>query len=396
MEFKYTGYSKTGSKEKGLISASDKTEALRQLKNRQIRVRSISSSSGISFFRSIPIKDLSAFTRQFSTLISANLPIDESLLVLEEQTANKRLKATCESVLKEVRSGSSLADALSKHPHTFNRLYCGMVHAGESAGVLGTVLNRLAEYLERIDKIQRKIRGALAYPAVVLGIAAIAITALVLFVVPVFSEMFADMDRPLPLVTKIVLGVSSTLSHNLIWALLAGLLIYLGIRRYLASPKGKLRYSGLSLKMPIIGTLLLKGAVSRFSRTLSTLLHGGIPLLDALRIAQYSADNLTIEQSIEAAIKAVEVGESFARPLGESGIFPTLMVRMVAVGERTGNLKEMLSKVADYYEEEINGTVDTMMSVLEPVIILFLGIVIGFVLVAMYLPMFDMVTEVKG
>jgi len=394
-EYKYSGIDKTGKQAKGLVSAKDEQEALRLLRNKQIKDVSLRKEFTFSFFKRVAVKDLSAFTRQFSTLVSANLPIDESLGILTEQTEDKRLKAACESILKQVRTGVTLGNALSQHPIIFDKLYCSMVHAGEAAGVLNIVLLKLAEHIERIDKIQKKVKTSLAYPAVVAMIAVVVISALFIFVVPTFKEMFKEMDRELPFITKMVLNVSAIFKEYLPLTILALVGVYFLLRRYIKTEKGLETFTKAKLRLPIIGRMLLKASVARFSRTLATLLHAGIPLLDALKISKHSANNIIIERGIESSIKAVEIGEPFSKPLADVTIFPPLVVRMAAVGERSGNLKELLAKVADYYEEEVNAGVDSVLSVLEPIMILLLGIVIGFVLVAMYLPLFEMVTEIR-
>ncbi|OGS33655.1 MAG: hypothetical protein A2293_10255 [Elusimicrobia bacterium RIFOXYB2_FULL_49_7] len=394
-DFKYSGKSRDSKTIKGMVSALDKREAARLLKNRGIKVDSLHAGREWLPFTGVPTKDLTSFTRQFSTLVGASLPFDEAISILVEQTSHKRLKAACESILKEVRSGTGLGEAFSKHPKIFNNLYCHLIRAGEAAGVLDTILDRLASHLERMDRLQKKVKAALAYPAVVGMVAIAVIIALMVFVVPTFKNMFEEMGRTLPFVTRLVLAVSAAFKAIIPFLILSLPLLYLLYRKFSSHPKYRLFMAKIMLKLPILGELLRKSAVARFTRTLSTLLENGIPLLDALKITKFSVGNLVIEQAIENAVKAVQVGESFHKPLAESLVFPSMTVRMVAVGEKTGNLPQMLHKVSDYYEEEINSAVDAFMSVLEPIIIVIMGAIIGFVLVAMYLPLFEMVTEVR-
>ncbi|MBL8027974.1 MAG: type II secretion system F family protein [Fibrobacteres bacterium] len=395
MDYKYSGYMKDGKKVSGIISASDKSEAAKILRSRHLRIETIRTNKQLSFFKSVPVKDLSSFTRQFATLSAANLPIDESLSILAEQTENHRLKSAVDELLKQVRSGISLGDALSSCPTIFNNLYCGMVKAGEAAGVLSTVLERLADYLERMDKIQKKIKASLAYPVVVGAVAIIVIAALIVFVVPTFRDMFLEMGRELPLVTRIVLGLSDYLRQYIPFIAVLAVVLTALYNKSNISTKWQIRITEFKMKLPIVGKILINGAVARFSRTLSTLLQAGIPLMDSLKISKASSNNIVLEMGIERSMKSIEIGEPFSKPLSEVTMLPPMLVRMAAVGERTGELPAMLGKVADYYDSEINSSVDSIMSILEPLMILVLGIVIGFVLVSMYLPLFEMVTEVQ-
>jgi type IV pilus assembly protein PilC len=344
----------------------------------------------------IKTRDVVIFTRQFATMINAGLPLVQSLSILAQQTENKALKDVTRSVVYDVEAGNTLADAMRKHPKAFSDLYVNMVAAGEAGGILDTILLRLATFLEKNDALVRKVKGAMVYPGVIMTVAAGAIAILLIFVIPTFQEMFASVNMELPLPTRIVIGASSFLI-NWWWAcivVVAGLLFML--RQYYKTTDGRKRCDQFLLNAPILGDVLRKSAVSRFTRTLGTLISSGVSILDGLEITAKTAGNRVIHDAVMQSRQSIAGGETIAGPLEASKVFPPMVISMVAVGEQTGGLDEMLSKIADFYDEEVDVAVSALLSLMEPIMITVLGIIVGGMVVAMYLPIFDMVNAVQG
>jgi type IV pilus assembly protein PilC len=314
---------------------------------------------------------------------------------LAKQTENKTLASVTQQVVYDVESGNTLADALAKHPNAFSALYVNMVAAGEAGGILDTILLRLAGFLEKNDAIVRKVKGAMIYPAVIFSVAGIAVVVLLIFVIPTFQSMFASVNLELPLPTRIVIGLSGLLQHFwwLIGLVLAG--IVFGIRRYYKTEQGQLVLDRLLLRLPVLGDLLRKSAVSRFTRTLGTLLSSGVSILEGLEITARTAGNRVIHDAVMGSRASIAGGETIAGPLEKSDVFPPMVTSMIAVGEATGGLDEMLSKIADFYDEEVDAAVGALLSLMEPIMIVVLGVVVGGMIVAMYLPIFDMVNAVQ-
>jgi type IV pilus assembly protein PilC len=331
------------------------------------------------------------FTRQFSTMINAGLPLVQALDILATQSENPALKDVTRQVVFDVESGNTVADALRKHPAAFTDLYVNMVAAGEAGGILDTILMRLAVFMEKNDALIRKVKGAMIYPSVIMSVAAIAITVLLVFVIPTFQTMFASAGIALPLPTRVVIGMSHFLKAY--WYVVAGILIgtFIAIKRYYATPNGKLVIDRTLLKAPVLGDVLRKSAVSRFTRTLGTLISSGVSILDGLEITAKTAGNRVIQDAIMESRASIAGGETIAAPLKKSQVFPPMVISMIAVGEQTGGLDEMLSKIADFYDEEVDAAVSGLLALMEPVMIVFLGVVVGGMVVAMYLPIFDMV-----
>jgi type IV pilus assembly protein PilC len=344
---------------------------------------------------SIKMRDVVIFTRQFSTMINAGLPLVQALDILAKQTENKTLSEVTRAVVFDVESGHTVADALAKHPNAFSDLYVNMVAAGEAGGILDTILMRLATFMEKNDALVRKVKGAMIYPGVIMSVAVIAICVLLIFVIPVFESMFGSVGLALPLPTRIVIALSRFLKGYwyLIGAGIGG--SFFLVKRYYATPGGKLQIDKAMLKVPVLGDVLRKSAVSRFTRTLGTLISSGVSILDGLEITAKTAGNRVIQDAIMASRASIAGGDTIAAPLQKSAVFPPMVISMIAVGEQTGGLDEMLSKIADFYDEEVDAAVSGLLSLLEPVMIVFLGIVVGGMVVAMYLPIFDMINAVQ-
>jgi type IV pilus assembly protein PilC len=343
----------------------------------------------------IKTRDVVIFTRQFATMINAGLPLVQSLSILAQQTENKALKEVTKAVVYDVEAGNTLADALGKHPKAFTDLYVNMVAAGEAGGILDTILLRLATFLEKNDALVRKVKGAMVYPAVIITVAMVAVAVLLIFVIPTFSSMFASVNMELPLPTRVVIGASHILTR--FWYLMAGAIVLLvfAFRSYYGTLAGRKTIDGLLLRSPVIGDLLRKSAVSRFTRTLGTLISSGVSILDGLEITAKTAGNRVIYDAIMQSRQSIAGGETIAGPLHTSGVFPPMVISMISVGEQTGGLDEMLTKIADFYDSEVDVAVSALLSLMEPIMIVVLGVVVGGMVVAMYLPIFDMVNAVQ-
>jgi len=343
----------------------------------------------------IKTRDVVIFTRQFATMINAGLPLVQSLDILAKQTENKALSDVTRAVVYDVESGHTLADAFAKHPKAFPDLYVNMVAAGEAGGILDTILLRLATFLEKSDALVRKVKGAMVYPAVIFAVAGIAIAVLLIFVIPTFQSMFASVKMELPLPTRIVIGASQLLIHWWWMIILVAVGAVFLFRRYYATPNGRKQVDAAMLRAPVLGDLLRKSAVSRFTRTLGTLISSGVSILDGLEITAKTAGNRVIHDAVMESRQSIAGGETIAAPLEKSKVFPPMVISMIAVGESTGGLDEMLSKIADFYDEEVDVAVSALLSLMEPIMIVVLGVVVGGMVVAMYLPIFDMVNAVQ-
>ena len=394
--FTYTARAFNGDLRTATIDAPSRDDVIAQLRKQCLSVVKIDQDASAKISGgSIKTRDVVIFTRQFSTMINSGLPLVQALTILSEQTDNKALAAVTRKVVFDVESGNTVADALSKHPKAFTNLYVNMVAAGEAGGILDTILMRLATFLEKNDALVRKVKGAMIYPSVIMSVAAIAIIVLLLFVIPVFESMFASVGQALPLPTRIVIAASKFL--NAYWWMLGGGILLFGFmfKRYYASNSGKLVIDRLALKMPVLGDVLRKSAVSRFTRTLGTLISSGVSILEGLEITAKTAGNRVIQDAIMASRASIAGGDTIAQPLQKSKVFPPMVISMIAVGEQTGGLDEMLSKIADFYDEEVDAAVSNLLSLLEPIMIVFLGVVVGGMVVAMYLPIFDMINAVQ-
>ena len=341
----------------------------------------------------VPSKNLAIFTRQFSVMIDAGLPLVQCLDILGKQEPHKGFSAVILKVREDVESGAALADAMKKHPKTFDALYSNMIAAGEAGGILDTILKRLAVYIEKAVKLKGEVKSAMIYPVAVIVIAVVVVAAILWKVIPTFAQMFAGMGAQLPLPTRVVIAASDGLvAYGWILIVLAGALGY-AIKTYYATERGRRVLDRFMLKMPILGNILRKVAVARFCRTLSTLMASGVPILDGLDITARTAGNSIIEDAIQVTRTSIERGETIAAPLRETNVFPSMVVQMINVGETTGALDAMLSKIADFYEEEVDTAVAGLLTLMEPVMIAFLGVIVGGIVIAMYMPIFDMISN---
>ncbi|MFC1640411.1 type II secretion system F family protein, partial [Gemmatimonadota bacterium] len=332
----------------------------------------------------------------FATMVNSGLPLVQALDILAKQTENPQLSETTKQVVYDVESGNTLADALEKHPKVFTQLYVNMVAAGEAGGILDTIMLRLATFLEKNDAIVRKVKGAMVYPGVIFSVAGICIMVLLIFVIPTFQAMFASVGVPLPLPTRVVIGISDFLQNFWHVLIVASIVAFFAIRAYYGTDNGKLVIDRMLLKAPVMGDLLRKSAVSRFTRTLGTLLASGVSILDGLEITARTAGNRVVHDAVMDSRGSIAGGDTIAGPLERSDVFPPMVTSMIAVGEATGGLDEMLSKIADFYDDEVDTAVGTLLSLLEPIMIVFLGVIVGGMIVAMYLPIFDMINAVSA
>jgi type IV pilus assembly protein PilC len=388
-----------GDVRQGEIDLPSKDEVVSYLHRQRlipVSVREKPKQFTLSFGAGVSTRDIVIFTRQFATMINSGLPLVQSLDILAQQTENDKLQAVIKEILYDVESGNTLADALDKHPKVFTKLYVNMVAAGEAGGILDTILLRLATFLEKNDALVRKIKGAMIYPAVIFGVAGAAVLILLIFVIPTFQNMFAAAGVPLPLPTQIVIGLSQFL-QDYWWALAAGTVgTAFAIRQFYRTSGGQLTIDSLMLRLPIVGDLQRKAAVARFTRTLGTLVSSGVSILEGLEITAKTAGNRVIHDAVMGSRASIAGGETISGPLKQSGVFPPMVVQMINVGEQTGGLDEMLSKIADFYDEEVDAAVSALLAAMEPLMIVVLGVVVGGMIVAMYLPIFDMIGTVGG
>jgi len=394
--FTYVGKSKRGRVLKGELEAVDERIARIQLKRKNIDVTKLKKKpkdifEGLSFMQpKVTKKDLVIFTRQFSTMIDAGLPLVQGLNILAEQMENKTFKGMLKQVTKDVEGGSTLADALNKHPKVFDALFVNLVAAGEVGGILDTILQRLAAYIEKAEKLKSKVKGAVVYPVAVLIIGVLVMIVIMVFVIPVFQEMFSSLGSGLPALTQLVINVSDFTTGN-IHFMIGGLIVAIwGFRRYRGTTSGKRNIDILLLKMPIFGELIRKVAVARFTRTLGTMISSGVPILDALEITAKTSGNAVIEEVIYDARSSIAEGQTIADPLSESDIFPGMVTQMISVGESTGALDAMLEKIANFYDDEVDAAVSALTALMEPLMMMLLAGVLGPIVIAMYLPIFQM------
>ncbi|HEX8172737.1 MAG TPA: type II secretion system F family protein [Thermoanaerobaculia bacterium] len=396
--FEWKGTARNGQTQTGVLVADSKDAVINVMRRQQIVVTAVKEKGKEialpKFGGRVAPQQIAIFTRQFSVMIDAGLPLVQCLEILGAQQENKTFKRTLIQIRQDVESGSSLADAMRKHPKVFNDLFTNMVAAGEAGGILDTILQRLATYIEKAVKLNSQVKSAMIYPVAVISIAAIVVAIILWKVIPVFASLFESLGAQLPLPTRVVIALSNFIAS--FWWLITMLIIVTiyAVRRYHQTYKGKRVLDGLLLKMPVLGMLLRKIAVARFCRTLSTLTSSGVPILDGLQITARTAGNSVVEDAIMATRKSVEEGKTIAEPLGDTEVFPPMVVQMIAVGEQTGALDTMLTKIADFYEDEVDVAVAGLMKLLEPILIAFLGVAIGGIVIAMYMPMFSLIGQI--
>jgi len=396
--FEWKGRDRQGAAQTGVLIAESKDDVIAALRRQGIVVTTVKEKGKEialpKFGGGISAKDIAVFTRQFSVMIDAGLPLVQCLDILGQQQENKTFQKVILQVRQDVEAGASLADAMRKHPQAFDDLYVNMVAAGEAGGILDTILQRLAVYIEKAVKLKTQVRSAMISPVSVISIAAIVIYIILWKVIPVFASLFESLGSELPFLTAMVVAASRFIGQ--FWWLITILVFasIIALRQYYQTPQGRYQIDALLLKAPVLGMILRKIAVARFCRTLGTLLSSGVAILEALDITARTAGNAVIEQAIQAVRKDVEEGKTIADPLEQSGQFPPMVCQMISVGEQTGNMDTMLSKIADFYEDEVDAAVDGMMKLIEPIMIAFLGVVIGTIVIAMYLPMFSLISKI--
>ena len=396
--FEWKGRDRSGRPQGGVLVADSKDAVLAVLRRQQIvpiTVKEKGKEIALpKLRRGINEKTLAVFTRQFSVMIDAGLPLVQCLQILGEQQDNKAFQRILLQVREDVESGSSLANAMKKHPQAFNELYVNMVAAGEAGGILDTILQRLATYIEKAARLKAQVKSAMIYPIAVISIAMLVVYVILWKVIPVFGALFVSLGAELPLPTRIVVAMSKFVGR--FWWLIVGVVVagVFALRRYYATEQGRLVIDGILLKSPILGPVLRKIAVARFCRTLGTLLSAGVPVLESLDITARTSGNAIIERAILEVRKAVEEGKNLADPLKTTNQFPPMVVQMISVGEATGAMDTMLGKIAEFYEDEVDTAVAGMMKLIEPILVFFLGVVVGGIVIAMYLPMFDLISKI--
>ncbi|MDR1043601.1 MAG: type II secretion system F family protein [Candidatus Adiutrix sp.] len=396
--YNWKGIGSGGRRRKGKLEAPDERQVENFLKRLRISDYSIKEAPKdlVLMKPKVKPKDVMIFTRQFSTMIDAGLPLVQSLKVLSDQADNPTFKSALRDINNSVQSGSTLSDSMRKYPKMFDELYCNLVAAGEAAGILDSILKRLAEYIEKNEKLKRKVKGAMAYPAVVLFVAGAVVIVLLVFVIPVFTEVFSGFGAELPALTQMVVNASDIMINNAVAVLICTAVFVFTMVKVGKTSKGRAILDAGALKAPVFGDLVRKVAVAKFSRTLATMLQAGVPIISSLDIVASTAGNKVVEEAIIESRMAIAEGRSLTDPLMESGVFPGMVTQMIAVGEEAGALDAMLLKVADFYDDEVDAAVDTLTTLIEPMLIVFLGVTVGTIIIAMYLPIFSMGEAVGG
>ena len=403
-KFAWVGKSRSGDIQKGEMEAVNEAMVVAQLRKQGLMASTVKEKGkGLDVEIKIPgfkpkvtTKDLVVFTRQFATMIDAGLPLVQCLDILGRQQQNKTFKGVLQQVKEDVESGSTFADTLKKHPNVFDELFVNLVAAGEIGGILDTIMNRLAAYIEKAFKLRKKIKSAMTYPATIVGIAVIVIAVILVFVIPSFEKMFADFGGALPAPTQIVIAISNFVQRYILVIIGFFVALSFGLKRLYRTKKGRLKMDQLALKAPIFGTLIRKVAVAKFSRTLGTMISSGVPILDGLEIVAKTAGNKVVENAIYGVRESISQGKTIAEPLEKSGVFPPMVCQMVGVGEQSGAIDAMLNKIADFYDDEVDDAVNNLTSMMEPLLILFLGVTVGGLVIAMYLPIFKIAGAVGG
>jgi type IV pilus assembly protein PilC len=400
-EFVWEARARTGEMRKGLMEAESEDAVNQRLRGQQLQPTKVKKKAKEFTFQlgtGVGTKDIVTFTRLFATMIDAGLPIVQCLDILQGQTDNKLFAVILRDVKSSVEQGATFSDSLRRHPKVFDHLYVNLVQAGEVGGILDTILSRLAIYIEKAMKLKRQVRGAMAYPSIVIVVFILVLSILLIFVIPGFETMFKDFGAKdeLPALTKMVMAVSRGVVSNGLFFLLGIILTVVGVTYTYKTPGGRKFIDRMLLRLPILGDVLRKIAVARFTRTLGTLLTSGVPILDALEIVAKTAGNVIVEEAIMYARQKISEGKNMAQPLLETNVFPSMVVQMVGVGEQTGALDTMLNKIADFYEEEVDVAVSALTSMIEPAMMVGVGGTVGVVLIAMYLPIFSIAGKIKA
>jgi type IV pilus assembly protein PilC len=400
----WKGRTTAGDIQTGELTFETQDEVLAALRKKRIIITSVREKPRDIKFTlpkigsGVSTRDLAIFTRQFATMINAGLPLVQCLDILSKQTEKEDFRAVIAQTMRDVEAGTTLAEALAKKENNkvFDELFVNMVEAGEAGGILDDILQRLATFIEKAEALKRKIQGAMVYPAVVMTVACLATAFMLIFIIPTFARMFTAFGGDLPLPTKIVMGLSSFL-RSYWWVMLGGIIASIVmLRRYYATENGHMQIDKLLLRVPVLGDVIRKGAVARFTRTLGTLISSGVPILTGLEITARTAGNRVVQEAIMAARASIREGETISAPLKQSNVFPPMVVQMISVGEETGALDDMLTRIADFYDSEVDTAVDALTSLIEPVMIVFMGAVVGGMVIAMYLPMFKLINVVAG
>ena len=396
--YAWKGRTPAGATQEGTLVAENKEMVVAMLRKQQVLVTAITEKGKEfalpKFGGGVKAKEIAIFTRQFSVMIDAGLPLVQCLEILGGQQNNRTFKKVLLAVRQDVESGASLADSLKKHPKVFNDLYCNMVAAGEAGGILDTILQRLSTYIEKVVKLKSAVRSASIYPTAVIVIAIGVVTLILWKVIPTFATLFEGLGAQLPMPTRITIAISHFLGRWMpVLIALVGLAVY-AVVRYHKTYSGRRRIDGLLLRLPVLGIVLRKIAVARFCRTLGTLVSSGVPILESLQITARTSGNAVVEDAIMATRKSVEEGKNLATPLADTDVFPPMVTQMIAVGEQTGAMDTMLSKIADFYEDEVDEAVANLLALLEPIMISFLGLIIGGIVISMYLPLFTLINKI--
>lgn len=400
--FIWKGVNSQGVKRKGEVESSDQAAALAHVKRLRIQNIIIKEKpkdlfANIAFFKpKVTGKDLVIFTRQLSTMIDAGLPLIQSLEILAKQQDNTTFKTVLTAIKRDVETGTTIADAMRKHPAVFDSLFSNMIEAGETGGILDTILGRLAVFKEKSMALQKKIKGAMTYPVICLAISFLILGVILIFVIPVFEEMFSSMGAALPIPTQIVVEMSNIMKSNFLYIIMGIFAFIFVIKKLYNTDKGRLKMDAMLLRAPVVGPLIRKVAVAKFTRTLSTMLQSGVPILDALQVVAKTSGNKVIEGAVVRVAESISEGRPIAEPLEESGVFPNMVVQMINVGESVGALDTMLTKIADFYDDEVDQAVSNLTAMIEPLMMVVLGGMIGGIVVAMYLPIFSMASVVGG
>ena len=398
-KFKWEGKIPGGEVRSGVMEAPNATVVKAQLRHQRIiptKIKRYRERKQINLFKSkVKAKSLAVFTRQLATMIDAGLPLVQSLDILAEQEENPAFRTILNQVKEDVESGMTFAAALKKHPKAFNELYVNMVVAGEESGTLDLIMNRLAIFIEKSEALRRKVKSALMYPMIVTFVAIVVVGILMIFVIPTFEKMFREAGQPLPALTQLVVDMSKFIRSHILYVIAGVIVLIFLFRRVRQTNRGRKAMDRILLHLPVFGILLRKVAVARFTRTLSALMTSGVPILDGLQIVAKTSGNKLIEDTVLDARESISSGENIAKPLARSKVFPPMVTRMISAGESTGALDQMLNKIADFYEDEVDTAVAGLTSMLEPIMIVFLGGVVGTIVIAMYLPIFNMANAIR-